>query len=77
MDTQQHMKKLREDSGHIVYNDKLTDFLYELLRDHLSAGEVEQILIHVLQDHENCPVNFTNGWLAEYAHHVAEKLTNE
>jgi predicted ATPase len=65
--------ELREVSGNVVFNDALTSFLYELMRDHLSAGTVEEI---VRNSTYNTEVLFTNGWLAKYANHLSEELLN-
>lgn len=65
--------QLREVSGNVVYTDSLTSFLYELMRDHLPAGTVEQLVMSAVVDKE---VIFTNGWLAKYANNLAEELVN-
>jgi hypothetical protein len=69
--------ELRQESGVVKYSDTLTDFLYELLRDHVTPGDVQIILAHALEDKKHNPVVYSNGWLAEYAHYVAEKINNE
>ena len=60
--------------------DKLTGFLYVLLRDHLPAGTVEGIV----SNHVENPValgtvqfQFSNRPLAEYARELAERLMEE
>jgi hypothetical protein len=45
--------------------------LYILLRDHLSAGVVEGILKDPVQDGE---WEFSNGYLAEYAKDLKDRL---
>jgi polyhydroxyalkanoate synthesis regulator phasin len=65
--------KLRETSGSVVFDDALTSFLYELMRDHLSTGTVEQLVVNATN---NTDILFTNGWLAKYANNLAEELTN-
>ena len=65
-------------------SDWLTEFLYLLLRQGLPAGELERIVWEVEQDQtenraskEDASKNemlYTNGWLATYAHHLAERL---
>ena len=67
-----HIEKLRKRSGNVRIKDKLTSFLYDLMRDHLTPGKVESILL-------NCripDVTYTNGWLARYAEDVAKRLRN-
>ena len=71
--SEERTKQLREVSGNIAYNDALTGFLYELIRDHLPAGKVEALVIRATQ---NPDAIFTNGWLAKYANNLAEELTN-
>jgi hypothetical protein len=61
---------LRLRSGEVNVHDRLTSFLYELMRDHLPPGQVEAIL-------RNCTdpdVAYTNGWLATYARDIAIRL---
>ena len=62
--------KLREASGNININSKLVSFLYELLRDHLTPGAVEQLLRNSTEPN----AQYTNGWLAQYAQYVAKEL---
>lgn len=61
---------LRERSGSIKINSKLVSFLYDLMRDHLSPGEIEEI-VRASQEPE---VVYTNGWLAKYAEDLANRL---
>lgn len=53
----------------------LVAFFYELMRDHLPIGVVEQLVRNCEMDPEN-PVIFTNGFLARYAQELAERLTS-
>jgi hypothetical protein len=54
--------------------DPLVGFLYVLMRDHLTPGTVEGILMeHVERAAEKERV-FSNGWLAEHAKDVAGRL---
>jgi len=73
-DKERH-KKMRKRSGDVTSRSKLVSFLYILMRDHLPAGEVEDIMLHdvdVLPKDENC--SYTNGWLARYAEDLAKRL---
>jgi hypothetical protein len=40
------------------------------MRDHLASGVVEGLM----GDAEKQPILFTNGWLANYAKDIAERL---
>lgn len=61
---------LRERSGEVaIMGDRLASFLYDLLRDHLPAGEVERLVREADPD-----VQYTNGWLAEYARDLSRRL---
>jgi len=73
MSRKERMEELKEDSGTITYADPLTSFLYQLLRDHLPAGEVEKIVCDVIAE-GGVEVTFTNGWLAKYANNLADKI---
>ena len=66
---------MREASGSVRSECKLTSFLYELIRDHLPAGTVEGILKRLVN--ETQPIVYTNGWLAKYAENVAKRLQGE
>lgn len=63
-------KKLKEESGNVVDDTKLVLFLYSLLRDHLPAGVVEELV----RDSQGIPVEYTNGYLANYANNLADRL---
>lgn len=65
---------LRELTGNVTINCKLTSFIYSLLRDHLPAGEVE-LLIREAEDQSN--VTYTNGYLAKYSEILAKRLLDE
>ncbi len=65
-----HNEKLTSDSGSVeIHNDKLTSFLYELIRDYLPIGTVETLIKNAHPD-----IKYTNGWLAKYAQNLAERL---
>lgn len=61
-------------SGHVESNSALVAFLYELLRDHLPAGAVEQLVRNQTDDDIALPYVFTNGHLARYAEDLAARL---
>lgn len=62
---------MRNASGNISINDKLTSFMYELLRDHLPASIVEEL---VRSSEEEIEVSYSNGWLAQYADCLSKRL---
>jgi len=55
-----------------IKNNKIVTFLYLLMRDELPCGVVERIV----QELENTGKNyfFSNGYLADYAYEIAERL---
>ena len=63
---------LRERSGKVIHEDRLTSFLYELMRDYLPPGKVESMVRGT--ETETPPLAFSNGWLATYAHDLAGRL---
>lgn len=67
---QRERDALRQRSGNITTDRKLVSFLYELMRDHLTPGKVEALV----SDSQNTPVKCTNGFLAQYAADLADRL---
>jgi len=61
---------MRDRSGRVDIHSRLVSFLYELLRDEVTVGRMEAIVQHS-QEPE---VEYTNGWLANYAADVATRL---
>jgi hypothetical protein len=62
---------MRKRSGEVRIESRLVSFLYELMRDHVPLGVVEEIV----QASEKEPdVLYTNGWLAKYAEDIANRL---
>ena len=69
-------------SGAVTTNDLLVGFLYLLMRDKLTPGEVEYLMLQVNKDLLNfarctgeVPVfSLTNGHLARYAQDIASRL---
>ena len=64
---------LRERSATVPINSRLVSFLYELMRDHLPAGIVEELV----QASKESDVTYTNGWLAKYAQDLANRLKDQ
>ena len=67
-----YMCAMQERSGAVDSQDALVSFLYILIRDHLPAGVVEEIMLHQVTGMEDS--HFTNGWLANYAIDLAKRL---
>lgn len=65
---------LRNRSGSVQIDSKLVSFLYELMRDHLPPGKVEEI-VRASEGESN--VVYTNGWLAQYAQDLANRLKDQ
>ena len=65
---------LRQRSGTVTINSKLVSFLYDLMRDHLPPGTVEE-LVRASEDEPE--VTYTNGWLAKYAEDLANRLKDQ
>lgn len=63
---------LRKASGSMKTDSKLISFLYELMRDEVTPGRVEEILQKSL--FEDGTIELSNGWLGKYAGYVASKL---
>lgn len=68
---QNEIENMRERSGHININSYLVSFLYELMRDHITPGQIEEIVQNSIKDPD---VQYTNGWLAKYAEDIANRL---
>lgn len=67
-------KELTEESGYISYPyDWLTSFLYGLMRDGAPTGVVERI-VRDIEEETIDEITYTNGWLAQYAKHLADRL---
>ena len=67
--SQQHATRL--ESGSVDDNDPLVEMLYLLMRDHVPTGVVAGLVADVETSGRN---DYTNGWLATYAQHLAKRL---
>lgn len=66
--------ELREDSGSVEYSDTLTSVFYQLLRDHIPAGQLEKVVREVAVEPGVCL--YSNGFLAQYANNLANYVVN-
>jgi len=62
---------VRNESVIVCSNSKVAAFLYYLLKDKVPAGEVESVMREV---EKNDSFKFTNGWLAQYAIYLDNRL---
>lgn len=69
---------LRERSGKFETNDHVIAFLYILMRDHVTPGTVEYMMIQLEKEMWHIDprvlMELTNGYLAKYAKDVADRL---
>jgi hypothetical protein len=64
--------EMRLRSGNVTIDSHLVSFLYELMRDYVTPGQIEAIMANTEGDSN---VTYTNGWLAKYAEDLALRLT--
>lgn len=77
MTDQEHAEQnmaLRERSGAKRSRDPVVSFLYELMRDHVPPGVVEAVTRASIAKADLDETAYTNGWLADYAEDIAERL---
>lgn len=68
---------LRLHSGDVtVKYDRVTSFLYSLLRDSVPAGVIENAIQTVLQEDASMDISYSNGWLYHYADYTAKRLAD-
>jgi chaperonin GroES len=65
--------ELCEKSGLYTTQSALVSFLYELMRDHVTPGDVEGVLRNSINPTRE-QVSLSNGWLARYAENVISEL---
>ena len=61
---------LYQDSGKVCSNDPVVSLLYDLLRDHIQPGDMEN-LVH---NTSSQMTYYSNGWLAQYAINIRDRL---
>jgi len=64
---------VRERSGCFRSRSRVTALLYLLIRDEIPCGVLEDYVTKVCE-HEEEYITFTNGWIAEYAHDLEQRL---
>ena len=70
--------RMREASGRVNDTRRLVAFLYELARDEVPMGALEDAINRVTElppEKVPGPYLFTNGWLARWAQDTADRLT--
>jgi hypothetical protein len=65
-------KELLTASGNIKIKGRLEAFLYTLMRDELPVGAVQRLVDDACICDEEC--EYSNGYLAQYAYWLANKL---
>jgi len=69
----EQQERLRLASGSVTSDDPLVVFLYDLMKIHLPAGTVAQ-LVRDATENRTGTAEFTNGFLARYADFLATEL---
>ncbi len=72
--TEDRMRYTQFVSGTYMFSDQLTNFLYTLMRDHLTPGVVEKLVLQIEEEQTKQPITYTNGWLAAYSNYLALRL---
>jgi len=75
-----NVERMRKASGRIDDSRLIVAFLYTLMRDLVPPGRIEHMMLEVSNAHDYDKSEFTkneytNGWLAQYAQDVAQRLT--
>lgn len=74
-DLSQIRQFLEKGESPVKDNRILVSFLYELMRDYVTPGVVEQILQHSLPENgENLVTQFSNKHLVKYAQELADRM---
>lgn len=68
------VRAMRERSGSVTDDRPLVSFLYELMRDRMTPGQVEE-LVQSVESEGRKECLFTNGRLAAYSKDLADRLT--
>lgn len=65
---------LREASGAVDGTDLVQAVFYDLMRDHLPAGTLQKLVDDTVKYADKRPFQYTNGYLAQHAAFLADKL---
>ena len=67
--------RMRRRTGRVDDVRPLVSFFYELARDYLPVGVIEEAAQHAIGgEAERGPFMFTNGWLARWAQDLADRF---
>jgi len=67
---------MRKASGEVDDNRRLVAFLYVLMNQYITPGAVEELMHrHVECGELGDDQLYTNGWLAQHAQNIAERLS--
>ena len=70
------MLEIHNASGQYCNDDIMVALLYRLMRDEVTPGVVEGVVQDIIHHKETeGDICFTNGWLAQYAANIIERLT--
>lgn len=68
--------EMRKRSGDVDSSDPVVALLYVLLRDYMPAADIEKAIQIVASD-ADARFEFTNGWLANYALDMRDRLAGK
>lgn len=68
-----HSDQMRKRSGSVDSRIPLVSFLYTLIRDHVTPGQIEEIMLRQMPKVGET-TEFSNGYLANYAQDVATRI---
>ncbi len=71
-DMRKFNEQLMKTTGEIKSKDPLVCFLYLLMRDKLPVGEISKLFVEATANTKG--YSFTNGYLGEFAQHIASGL---
>ena len=69
-----YMDKFRKRSGTVNSSDPLTSFLYTLMRDYVTPGNIEEIMLSHMPTEPGAVTEFSNGWLALHALDISRRI---